>query len=100
MNVITYLIELAGALAKLIAFSLPRAEHCAGPFAASAVAVATLSRSVLTCILPLFSASLFQHLNWGPGCSLLAGIACFAIPIPPLLYRYGSRLRQRWEFKA
>jgi hypothetical protein len=57
------------------------------PYSASAMAVATAMRSIIGCILPLFSDSLFRHLGWGLGGTLLAAVAVPAIPAPLIMVR-------------
>lgn len=47
-------------------------------------------RSLVACGLPLAVRPLFSNLGVGPGCSLLAGIAVLALPVPWLLIRYAS----------
>jgi hypothetical protein len=51
------------------------------------MAVATALRSIIGCILPLFSDALFRRLGWGVGGTLLAAIAIPAIPAPLIMVR-------------
>ncbi|KAH8646909.1 putative bicyclomycin resistance protein [Xylariales sp. PMI_506] len=69
-----------------------------GPFAASAMAGNTFLRSLIACALPLAARPLFTNLGVGPGCSLLAGISCLALPMPLVFMKYGRRLRAISKF--
>lgn len=69
-----------------------------GPYAASAIAGNTVLRSLLACVLPEAAKPMFASMGIGPGCSLLAGISCLAIPVPLVLMKYGPRLRSRSKF--
>ncbi|GAD98454.1 bicyclomycin resistance protein, putative [Paecilomyces variotii No. 5] len=69
-----------------------------GPFAASAMAGNTFLRSLLACGLPLAARPLFMNLGVGPGCSLLAGLSCLALPMPLVFMKYGRKLRKMSKF--
>ncbi|KAH8804175.1 multidrug resistance protein 4 [Flagelloscypha sp. PMI_526] len=65
-------------------------------FAASATSAASVFRSLLGFIFPLFASQLFNGIGIGPGNSLLAGIAIvLGIPFPLWIYFKGEKLRQR-----
>lgn len=65
-------------------------------YAASAIAAATVLRSVFGFAFPLFGEQMFDALNLGPGYSLLAGLAIVTgIPFPIWIYYYGERIRNR-----
>jgi len=65
-------------------------------YAASALSAASLSRSMLAFVFPLFGNQMFRALGIGMGNTLLAGIAVImGIPFPILIYIYGERLRER-----
>ncbi|KAL8929237.1 MAG: hypothetical protein Q9208_001320 [Pyrenodesmia sp. 3 TL-2023] len=64
--------------------------------AASALAAATLFRSVLSAVLPLAGPSMYESLGFGWGNSLLAFVALAFGAIPIVLYVYGERLRERF----
>ncbi|KAH9994106.1 multidrug resistance protein 4 [Russula compacta] len=65
-------------------------------YAASALSAATLSRSMLAFIFPLFGTQMFENLGLGVGNSLLAAIAIvMGITFPALIWFYGERLRAR-----
>ncbi|GAA6062213.1 hypothetical protein JCM10212_006448 [Sporobolomyces blumeae] len=67
--------------------------------AASAVSTLVCLRSLFGFALPLAGPSLFQHLGYGPGCSLLAGIAILiSWPMIPILWFYGERIRRRSRY--
>ncbi|KAE8146764.1 FAD binding domain-containing protein [Aspergillus avenaceus] len=63
-------------------------------FAASAIAAASLLRSLAGFAFPLFAPRLFEVLGWGRGCAVLAGVAvAVGLPAPVLLWRFGGVLR-------
>jgi hypothetical protein len=65
-------------------------------YAASAVAAATVIRSVFGFAFPLFGEQLFAALGTGGGNSLLAGIAIVVgIPFPLFVYVKGEQMRAR-----
>lgn len=70
-------------------------------YAASAVAAATVLRSLAGFGFPLFAPSLYAKLDYGWGNTMLAfiGIA-IGWPGPILLWKYGERLRERSTFAA
>lgn len=41
---------------------------------------------------------MFDKLGVGPGCSLLAGFSCLAIPVPLIFMRYGAKVRSMSKF--
>ncbi|KAL8733167.1 MAG: hypothetical protein Q9181_003698 [Wetmoreana brouardii] len=65
-------------------------------YAASALAAATVLRSVLSAVLPLAGPSMYDSLGFGWGNSLLAFIALAFGAIPLAFYRYGEWLRNRF----
>lgn len=71
-----------------------------GMYAASALAANTFLRSLLACGLPLAARPMFHAMGVGPAVSLLGGIACAALPIPFVFYKYGARLRKASKFAA
>ncbi|KAG2008230.1 multidrug transporter [Coprinopsis cinerea AmutBmut pab1-1] len=63
-------------------------------FAASAVAAASLFRSLFGFAFPLFGKQMFDAMGIGPGNSLLAGLSIvLGIPFPVFLYFKGAELR-------
>ncbi|KAL8701325.1 MAG: hypothetical protein Q9201_004965 [Fulgogasparrea decipioides] len=66
-------------------------------YAASALAAATVLRSVLSAVLPLAGPSMYDSLGFGWGNSLLAFIALAFGTIPLAFYRYGEWLRNRFS---
>nr|XP_019050254.1 hypothetical protein I302_00680 [Kwoniella bestiolae CBS 10118]OCF29184.1 hypothetical protein I302_00680 [Kwoniella bestiolae CBS 10118] len=52
------------------------------PYSAAAIAGATLARSIVACILPLFATEMFVKLDWGWGNTLLACVAILGVPCP------------------
>ena len=70
-------------------------------FAASAIAAATVLRSLAGFGFPLFAPSLYKALHYGWGNSLLGFIAIgLGVPAPFLLWFFGSTLRKRSPFAA
>ncbi|KAF8499316.1 major facilitator superfamily domain-containing protein [Gautieria morchelliformis] len=68
------------------------------PYSASAMAAATLIRTITGAVYPLFGQKLFEALGYGKGGTLLAALAVPAIPLPLILYKHGRYIRERWEF--
>ncbi|KAL5508004.1 hypothetical protein ACEPAH_5622 [Sanghuangporus vaninii] len=65
-------------------------------YAASAMAAATVIRSVMGFAFPLFGQQMFDALHAGPGYSLLAGLAIIiGIPFPIWIYYCGEKIRLR-----
>lgn len=70
-------------------------------FAASALAAATVLRSLAGFGFPLFAPSLYEALDYGWGNSLLAFVAVgIGWPAPFLLWRYGEKLRKMSTYAA
>ncbi|KAH9899742.1 multidrug resistance protein 4 [Cubamyces lactineus] len=65
-------------------------------YAASALAAASVFRSMLGFAFPLFGSQMYDTLGLGGGNSLLAGLAIvLGIPFPIFLWFYGERMRAR-----
>ncbi|KAG9317591.1 major facilitator superfamily domain-containing protein [Chiua virens] len=65
-------------------------------YSASALAAASVFRSLLGFIFPLFGEQMYARLGYGGGNSLLAGLAIvIGIPFPVWIYYYGERIRAR-----
>jgi len=64
-------------------------------YAASAVAAATILRSLLGALLPLAGQPMYDKLGVGWGNSLLAFIALAFSPVPWFFWKYGERIRTR-----
>jgi len=70
-------------------------------YAASALAAATVLRSLAGFGFPLFAPTMFQALGLGWGCSLLGFVALgLGVPAPLVLWFYGQKLRARSKFAA
>ena len=70
-------------------------------FAASAIAAATVLRSLAGFGFPLFAPAMYQALGFGWGNSLLGFVAiALGVPAPLMLWRYGEGLRKRSNFAA
>ena len=68
--------------------------------AASAVAATTILRNFLGAVIPLAGPPLYDRFGLGWGNSLLGFIALLFVPIPVILMRYGSMIRERWQVKG
>ena len=70
-------------------------------FAASAIAAATVLRSLAGFGFPLFAPTMYDSLGFGWGNSVLAFIAiALGVPAPIMLWFFGERLRGRSGFAA
>lgn len=70
-------------------------------FAASAIAAATVLRSLAGFGFPLFAPYMYAALDYGWGNSLLGFIAVgLGVPAPFLLWKYGQTLRERSTFAS
>lgn len=70
-------------------------------YAASAIAAATVLRSLAGFGFPLFAPAMYQALDYGWGNSLLGFVAlALGVPAPFLLWRYGETLRGKSKFAA
>ncbi|KAL8689865.1 MAG: hypothetical protein Q9224_004542 [Gallowayella concinna] len=70
-------------------------------YAASAIAAATVLRSLAGFGFPLFAPYMYAKLDYGWGNTVLAFVAILlGIPAPLLLWMYGERLRKRSPFAA
>ncbi|TVY84063.1 Efflux pump radE [Lachnellula suecica] len=68
-----------------------------GRYSASALAASKLLQSVVGAFLPLAGRPLFDHLGLGWGNSVLGFIALTFLPVPWLFFRYGEKLRTRFD---
>ena len=65
-------------------------------YAASAIAAATIIRSIMAAVLPLAGQPMYDKLGNGWGNSLLGFIALAMTPIPWVFWRYGEGIRTRY----
>jgi len=68
-------------------------------YAASAIAVSTILRSLAGALLPLAGRKMYQTLGLGWGNSLLAFIALAMCPMSWIFFRYGERIRTSPRFQ-
>ncbi|KAI8628285.1 MFS general substrate transporter [Xylariaceae sp. FL1651] len=68
-------------------------------YSASGLAAFTVLRSVIAAFLPLAGPSLFASLGLGWGASVLGFICVGLIPIPVLVYEFGTKLRKKYPVK-
>jgi MFS family permease len=70
-------------------------------YAASAIAAATVLRSLAGFGFPLFAPAMYNVLDFGWGNSLLGFVAlALGVPAPFMLWKYGETLRERSKFAA
>ncbi|KAH7390795.1 MFS multidrug transporter-like protein [Phaeosphaeria sp. MPI-PUGE-AT-0046c] len=70
-------------------------------YAASAIAAATVLRSLAGFGFPLFAPAMYNALDFGWGNSLLGFVAlALGIPAPFMLWTFGEKLRERSKFAA
>ncbi|KAF2265303.1 MFS general substrate transporter [Lojkania enalia] len=70
-------------------------------FAASAIAAATVLRSLAGFGFPLFAPTMYDRLDFGWGNSLLGFVALgIGVPAPFMLWRFGGVLRRKSQFAA
>jgi hypothetical protein len=69
-------------------------------YASSAIAAATILRSILGALLPLAGPSMYATLGYGWGNSLLGFIALAMVPVPFLLIKYGEAIRTNPRFQV
>ncbi|KAF2707434.1 MFS general substrate transporter [Pleomassaria siparia CBS 279.74] len=67
--------------------------------AASAMAAATVLRSLCAAFIPLSSQKMYAAMGYGWGNSMLGFVAIFLIPIPFLFIKYGEGIRARSTVK-
>ena len=66
-------------------------------FAASAIAASSVARSIAGALLTLAGIPMYDALGLGWGNSLLGFIAIALSGFPSVFYRYGERLRARFD---
>jgi hypothetical protein len=66
-------------------------------YAASAAAASTVFRSLLGALLPLAGNAMYDALGLGWGTSVLGFIAVAFIPMPLILWRYGEKIREKFQ---
>jgi MFS family permease len=68
---------------------------CYGTYASSAIAGQSLCRNLAASIFPLFTTQLFSRLTYRWGLTLFGCVGAVLVPIPWVLFFYGSRIRAR-----
>ncbi|KAG0698233.1 MFS general substrate transporter [Suillus ampliporus] len=68
---------------------------CYGPYASSAIAGQSLCRNLSASAFPLFTTQMFARLTHKWGLTLFGCISAALVPIPWVLFFYGSRIRSR-----
>lgn len=68
-------------------------------YAASAMAGMTCVRMLFGAVLPLAGPSMYRSLGLGWGNSLLGFVAVGMIPVPALIFKYGTTMRKKWPVK-
>jgi hypothetical protein len=70
-------------------------------YAASAIAAATVLRSMAGFGFPLFAPAMYRALDYGWGNSLLGFVAIgLGLPAPFMLWKFGETLRSKSKFAA
>lgn len=69
-----------------------------GDYSASALTAVLIARCLMSTFLPLAVTPLVDRLGWGFGFLTLAAICLVVAPIPVIVMRYGSRLRQHSSY--
>ncbi|QRW15487.1 major facilitator superfamily transporter [Ceratobasidium sp. AG-Ba] len=67
-------------------------------FAASALAISTVVRSMFGAGFPLFATNMYENLNPRIASTVLGAIALVMIPIPFVLKRYGAMIRRKSKY--
>lgn len=70
-----------------------------GPYAASALAANTAFRSLGGTFFPLTGPALYDKLGLGWGNTVIGFITLAMAGIPLLFYKYGERIRTRWQIE-
>ncbi|EIW78986.1 MFS general substrate transporter [Coniophora puteana RWD-64-598 SS2] len=68
---------------------------CYGRWASSALAGQSLFRNIMGTVFPLFTTQMYSNLSYKWANTLFAVIATLMIPIPYVLFFYGSRIRAK-----
>lgn len=63
-------------------------------YSASALTAFVISRCLMCTMMPLVTATLIERLNYGYGFSIVALLNIIVLPIPIIVFQYGSRWRQ------
>ncbi|RCK57287.1 putative drug/proton antiporter YHK8 [Candida viswanathii] len=64
-------------------------------YAASAMATNSFTRSVMSCVFPLFGLQMYEGMGIQWATTLLALVSVLLIPIPFLFFKYGEHLRSK-----
>ncbi|KIJ65186.1 hypothetical protein HYDPIDRAFT_175204 [Hydnomerulius pinastri MD-312] len=68
---------------------------CYGPYASSALAGQSMCRNLLASVFPLFTQQMYSRLTYKWANTLFALISIAMIPVPYILFIYGSAIRKR-----
>lgn len=71
---------------------------CYGMYASSAVAGQSLFRNILATVFPLFTTQMFDKMTYKYANTMFGCIASLMVPIPFVLFFYGSEIRRRSPF--
>lgn len=66
-------------------------------YAASAIAAGAVFRSIVGGIVPIFAPAIFDSVGYGWGVSVFAFLSLALSPAPLLFYKFGARIRERFE---
>lgn len=99
VSVLLFVVGLLGASQMLVYLPLNAyvVDAC-GLYAASGMTAIIVLRCLMSTIFPLATEPLADRLGWGLGVSVLAGIGLVLSPIPILVFKFGTRWRQRSSY--
>uniref|UniRef100_A0A8H7TU77 Major facilitator superfamily (MFS) profile domain-containing protein n=1 Tax=Bionectria ochroleuca TaxID=29856 RepID=A0A8H7TU77_BIOOC len=72
---------------------------CYIQYAASVIAALTVFRSIVGAFLPMAGLSMYNKLGYGWGNSLLGFLCLILAPAPLFFWKYGARIRARFQIK-
>ncbi len=67
-------------------------------YSASAMTALIVTRCLMGTFLPLAVDPLVKHWGWGWGFTALCGVSLLTASVPLLVYRYGTKWRQRSRY--
>lgn len=72
---------------------------CYIQYAASVIAALTVFRSIVGAFLPMAGLSMYSKLGYGWGNSLLGFLCLILAPAPLFFWKYGARIRARFQIQ-
>jgi hypothetical protein len=68
-------------------------------YAASAIAAATILRSILGAVVPLGGLKMYEVMGLGWGNTFLGLVTLVLAPVPWIFWKYGERIRTKYPLK-